>query len=173
MIWWEETELKNATIIFTPANHYSRRGLLDENLALWGSYAIIGKHGNKFWFGGDTAYCDVFKQIGNKLGPFQMCAIPIGAYKPREALQFNHVDPREAIEIHNDIKSETSLGIHWGTFKLGATEFYLEPKQIIEQARSDQGKNEDGKDKLKFYTTCIGGTLTGKTNDENCNAYSV
>ena len=31
-----------------------------------------------FWFGGDTAYCEAFQQIGRKLGPFDLAAIPIG-----------------------------------------------------------------------------------------------
>ena len=63
MVWWEEAKLKpddtrlNQTrVVFTPTNHWSRRGVFDENKALWGSWAIIGKDGNKFWFGGDTGY---------------------------------------------------------------------------------------------------------------------
>ena len=50
--------------------------------ALWGSWAVFGPddedRGGSFWFGGDTAYCDTFKQIGKKLGPFDLAAIPIG-----------------------------------------------------------------------------------------------
>lgn len=37
----------------------------------------------KFFFAGDTGYCDVFKQIGRVHGPFDLSAIPIGAYEPR------------------------------------------------------------------------------------------
>lgn len=28
-------------------------------------------------------YCPVFKEIGAKYGPFDLCAIPVGAYEPR------------------------------------------------------------------------------------------
>jgi L-ascorbate metabolism protein UlaG (beta-lactamase superfamily) len=54
--------------------------LLDRNKVLWGSWAVIGakENGGRFWFGGDTAYCDVFEQIGRRLGPFDIAAIPIG-----------------------------------------------------------------------------------------------
>lgn len=29
-----------------------------------------------------------------------------------------HVDPQQAVDIHQDIQSKSSLGIHWGTFML-------------------------------------------------------
>ena len=34
-------------------------------------------------------------------------------------LKFQHVDPTEAVCIHEDIGSRFSLGIHWGTFPTG------------------------------------------------------
>ena len=49
---------------------------------LWGSWCVIGPK-NKFFFAGDTGYCSVFEQIGLKYGPFDLAAIPIGAYEPR------------------------------------------------------------------------------------------
>ena len=34
-------------------------------------------------------------------------------------LKPQHVDPEEAVQIHLDVKSVRSIGIHWGTFQLG------------------------------------------------------
>ena len=167
MVWWEKFDLKpnnqrvnHTKIVFTPTNHWSRRGVFDENKALWGSWTVIGKHGNKFWFGGDTGYSDVFKQIGKKLGPFQLSAIPIGAYKPRKIMKYVHVNTNEAVRIHKDIQSEKSLGIHWGTFKL-TYEFYLEPRTLLEKAVREAGKVSGGNstDILQFYTVPHGETL--------------
>jgi len=45
-------------------------------------------------------------------------------------MKYQHVHPGEAVEIHKDIHSLKSLGIHWGTFKL-TTEFYLEPPTLL------------------------------------------
>ena len=70
--------LRTFQITFTPANHWSRRGLFDRNKVLWGSWAVVDDSGKSFWFAGDTAYADVFQQIGNKFGGFDLAAIPIG-----------------------------------------------------------------------------------------------
>ena len=36
----------------------------------------------------------------------------------RETLKFQHVNPEEAVQIHKDVRSKKSLGMHWGTFVL-------------------------------------------------------
>ena len=33
-----------------------------------------------------------------------------------------HVDPEQALNIHKDLRSKLSFGIHWGTFPMGSTE---------------------------------------------------
>jgi N-acyl-phosphatidylethanolamine-hydrolysing phospholipase D len=79
MTWWQEEQLEgtNIKIVFTPANHWGKRSVADDNQMLWGSFAVIGQT-KRFWFGGDTGYCEAFKQIGEKYGPFDLAAIPIG-----------------------------------------------------------------------------------------------
>ena len=49
---------------------------------LWGSWCVLGPW-HKFYFAGDTGYCHAFEQIGNRFGPFDLAAIPIGSYEPR------------------------------------------------------------------------------------------
>ena len=68
--------------VFTPSNHWGQRTPFDRCKILWGSWAVFGPdNGGSFWFGGDTAYCDAFEQIGKRLGPFDLAAIPIGNYR--------------------------------------------------------------------------------------------
>ncbi|MTV29280.1 MBL fold metallo-hydrolase, partial [Nitriliruptoraceae bacterium ZYF776] len=111
-LWWEERPIGGTGVhaVFTPTQHWSARNLVFDSFAtLWGSWALIGpKH--RVWFGGDTGYCDAFKEIGRHLGPFDVAAIPIGAYEPRWVLKSQHVNPREAVEIHKDIRAKHSIG---------------------------------------------------------------
>ena len=79
---------------------------------------MIKGHNSRFFFAGDTAYCPAFTEIGEQYGPFTLAAIPIGAYLPREFMRNVHVDPEEAVKIHMDVRSQASVGIHWGTFDL-------------------------------------------------------
>lgn len=127
--WWNshilEIGTKRIEITLTPAKHWSARSFHDRNTSLWGSF-VIASNTAKYFFTGDTAYCPVFKQIGEKFGPFDFSAIPIGAYKPRWFMKDVHCDPSEAIKIHKDIRSKKSFAIHWGTYPL-AEEDFIEP----------------------------------------------
>lgn len=82
MDWWEEVKdpKTGLTVIMTPAQHWSNRyGFFDFNWWLWGGFAVRGER-LRFWFAGDTGYCEVFEEIGQRLGPFDLAAVPIGAY---------------------------------------------------------------------------------------------
>lgn len=155
MTWWQEDVLNedlNVIIACTPAQHWSRRTRNDENKVLWCSWCVIGPKQN-FHFCGDTGYCEGYTQIGKKYGPFTLATIPIGAYSPRHLMLTMHIDPRNAVNIHNDIKAQYSIGIHWGTFAL-TNEPYMEPKELLEA--------EIIKRKMKpssFFTVCHGETL--------------
>ncbi len=166
MVWWQEIELQTngqtempSKIIFTPSNHDSYRGIFDYNKYLWGSWTVIGGGGSKFWFAGDTAYSDVFKQIGQRYGPFDLAAIPIGAYKPRDTMRYVHVNTPEAVTIHEDVRSKKSFGIHWGAFKL-TNEYFMEPKTRLSQFVQDYNKYNVTKF-VDFTTIDIGDTIEG------------
>ena len=78
----------------------------------------------------------MFKEIGEKYGPIDLCAIPVGAYEPRWFMKSQHVDPEEAVMIHKDLNCKQSVGIHWGTFVL-TDERLDEPPVKLEQAKKE------------------------------------
>ncbi|KAJ8008811.1 hypothetical protein DPEC_G00082300 [Dallia pectoralis] len=140
--WWEENCVPghdDVTFVCTPAQHWCKRTPTDDNQVLWGSWSVLGPV-NRFFFAGDTGYCPAFLEIGRRFGPFDLAAIPIGAYHPRHVMRGQHVNPEEAVLIHKDVQAKHSLAIHWGTFAL-ANEYYLEPPVKLREAMEANGLN--------------------------------
>lgn len=119
--WWDHRELGNLRrdlqAHFVPAQHWSTRSPFDRNASLWGGWVLEYK-GFKFYFAGDTGYSRDFADIAAKFGAFDLSLIPIGAYEPRWFMKDQHVNPDEAVQIHRDVKSKFSIGVHWGSFDL-------------------------------------------------------
>lgn len=78
------------------------------------------------------------RQIGDRLGPFDVAALPIGAYAPSYFMKVSHVDPSEAVKIHQDLRVTKSMAIHWGTFHL-SEEAYEDPPRLLQEATEDAG----------------------------------
>lgn len=136
--WWQHAEVRNAKgeqlrLQATPARHFSGRGALAQDRTLWASWALLGPR-HRVWFGGDTGYFDGFKEIGEKLGPFELTIVPVGAYD--RAWKEIHVDPEEAIQAHIDVRGEVMLPIHWGTFNLGLHAWNEPIHRALESARA-------------------------------------
>jgi L-ascorbate metabolism protein UlaG (beta-lactamase superfamily) len=126
--WGETVTVNGLRIVCTPAQHGSGRTLADQGRRLWASWAVIGS--KRFYYGGDTGYYRHFKDIGEALGPFDLAALPIGSYTPREIAAPVHISPEEALQAWEDLRGRRFLGVHWGTFGL-AREPYDEPPRRI------------------------------------------
>ncbi len=137
--WWESHAFNaQVTVTFTPSVHWSKRTPWDTNDSHWGAWSV-DVHGFNTWFGGDTAYDEpLFKEIGQRTGPYDMAFIPIGAYGPRSFMLKQHVDPAQAVRVHEDIRSKKSIPIHWGTFQL-THEPFLEPPKLLKAAMVKKG----------------------------------
>lgn len=83
----------------------------------------------------------MFKEIGEKYGPFDIAAVPIAAYGPRWFMKPQHVNPEEAIQMHRDLKARVSVSIHCCTFNL-TTEALDEPPKVLQQEMQRQGVQE-------------------------------
>ena len=148
-LWWEAITLNNTKFIFTPAQHWSARGLRDRNKSLWGSWFIKTEEKNIF-HAGDTGYSDDFIEIRNRLGPVDFAMIPIGAYDPQWFMSYSHVNPEEALNIAKDLDAKISIGMHWGTFIL-TDEPVLEPRERLNKITNQTNIN--------FYTVTPGNII--------------
>ncbi|MDB4068933.1 MBL fold metallo-hydrolase [Pseudomonadales bacterium] len=115
--WGQTASYAGVTIHCLPAQHWSKRSLTDTHKALWSSWAVTGPE-RKFYFAGDTGYFAGFAEIGRKLGPFDLAALPIGAYAPRAMMRESHMNPEEALLAADDLQASQAVGIHFGTFDL-------------------------------------------------------
>jgi len=126
--WGQAIKVKGLEIVCAPAQHGSGRALLDNGKRLWASWVVIGS--KRFYFGGDSGYAPHLAMIGKAFGPFDLAALPIGSYTPRQIARPVHMSPEEALQASLDLRSTRFIAIHWGTFKL-AQEAYREPPRRI------------------------------------------
>ncbi len=137
MDWWDERRLGRATITYLPMRHFSARGIRDRGRALWGGFAIRTDAGS-ILFAGDTGYGPHLAEIGARLGPFALGLIPIGAYEPRWFMERVHMNPAEAVQARADLRVDTAVAMHFGTFKL-TQEGVDDPARDLEAARDAAG----------------------------------
>ena len=134
MDWWQEHDYRGVKFVCLPAQHFSQRTLGDGNRRLWASWAVLG-HERRFYFSGDTGYFPGFAEAGQRLGAFDLTAIPIGAYLPPVIMKAVHVTPEEAVQAFIDLNARNLLGIHWGTFDLAEEPLDEPPGRMLAEAR--------------------------------------
>lgn len=134
MSWWQTYKGDSFKITAAPARHFSGR-FLTQNNTFWASYAIV-LGGQKIYFGGDSGYFGGYEEIGQKLGPFDLSLMPIGAYDT--AWANIHLNPQEAVQAHQEVQGGILLPTHWGTFDLALHSWY-EPMELLIQEAAKAG----------------------------------
>lgn len=153
--WWQELQLDQAIIAFTPTQHFSGRGLSDSNKTLWGAW-VIKTASDSLFFSGDSGYFEGFKQIGKRYGPFDLTMIETGAYDKDWA--DIHMTPEESVQAHLDLQGKTMMPIHNGTFDLAFHAWY-EPLNRVQLAAEKQG--------VQLSTPIIGQIFTAQSQPIN------
>lgn len=149
--WGETLTFREVAVHCVPAQHFSGRGVFDRNRTLWCGW-VLEHAGRKLFFAGDSGYSPLFAEIGRDHGPIDCALIPIGAYSPRWFMHPVHVDPREAVKIHRDIRARQSIASHWGTFRL-TEEPPGEPPIYLKQVLREEGIPEETFVSLRFGET--------------------
>lgn len=135
--WGEGADFEAVRITCLPSQHWSQRGLTDRQEALWSSWAVTSED-RRFYFAGDTGAFAGFAAIGEALGPFDLAAMPIGAYAPVAMMKPFHLDPEEAVEAGRALRAARLVGMHFGTFDL-TDEPLDEPPRRFRAAGAEAG----------------------------------
>lgn len=118
MDWWDSAEIdEGLSLISTPAQHFSGRGMFDRDRTLWCGFALVSGKGS-IYYSGDTGYGNFFAEIAEKISPIRLAFLPIGAYQPEWFMAPIHTSPSDALKIHHEIGSPKSIAMHFGTFPL-------------------------------------------------------
>ena len=132
--WWEKTDVGPVTVHCVPSRHFSGRSLLDRNRRLWAGFVVEGPT-RRFYHAGDTASFDGFSEIGRRLGPIDLAAMPIGAYLPRRMMAPVHVTPEEALQGAVAAGASRIAAMHWGTFDLADEPLDEPPRRFRAEAQ--------------------------------------
>ena len=127
--WWESHTLPNAdlTITAAPSQHFSGRGLKDRNATLWSSLVIRSAR-HRVFFSGDTGLTTEYAAIRERLGPFDLVMLEVGAFHP--SWGDIHLGPGNALEALSLLGGGAFLPVHWGTFAL-AMHAWDEPAETL------------------------------------------
>jgi L-ascorbate metabolism protein UlaG (beta-lactamase superfamily) len=98
-------------------------------------------------------YSQDVRDIGERLGPFDLAFIPIGAYAPRWFMKLYHVDVPEAIRVRADLRARRAIGMHWGTFEHLTDEPLDEPPAWLARERAAAGLATEDFDVMKIGET--------------------
>ncbi|UNK17812.1 MBL fold metallo-hydrolase [Paenibacillus sp. N3/727] len=158
--WWESTTIGGVTITFVPTQHWTRRTPFDTNTSHWGGFVLEPELQQKetrdegadsqdtsrvlppnLYFAGDSGYFPGFKEIGNRFN-IHIALMPIGAYEPEWFMTSQHVNPEEALQAFLDVKAETMIPMHYGTFRL-ADDTAQEALERMELERKRLGIGEE------------------------------
>jgi L-ascorbate metabolism protein UlaG (beta-lactamase superfamily) len=127
--WWESHRLPNTEVMVTaaPAQHFSGRGLKDRNATLWSSLVIRSPR-HAVFFSGDTGLTTEYQAIRERLGPFDLVMLEVGAFHP--AWGDIHLGPENALKALKLLGNAPFLPVHWGTFSL-AMHAWDQPADVL------------------------------------------
>ena len=140
--WYQQYQLphQDLRITYLPTRHWCRRGLLDFNRVLWGSF-MIETDQQCIYFGGDSASGNHFAEIAQLFPRIDIAILGIGAYKPDYMMEDVHANPAEALEAFQQLQAKKMIPMHYGTYDL-SDEPISEPYHWIKRAFAEAGLSE-------------------------------
>lgn len=133
--WWDDAHFEGVDITFTPTRHFSGRGLKDRAKSLWGGW-VFKTANESIYFSGDGGYGEHFKEVGEKLGPFDFGIMECGQYNKN--WHQIHMYPEESVQAAVDARVNKIMAVHWAGFSL-AQHSWKEPIERFTKAAQELG----------------------------------
>lgn len=134
--WWGSTTTPGGlTLTCTPARHASGRVNPQSNDTLWAGWSMAGPD-HRVWYSGDTGLFPAMREIGARLGPFDLTLIESGAYN--QAWPDWHLGPEQTVRAHQLVRGAALVPVHWGLFNL-AMHAWTEPAERVLAAAATEG----------------------------------
>src|SRR6202165_5074157 len=129
--WWDSHTLPatQGSVTAAPAQHFSGRGLKDRNATLWSSM-VLRSSGHSVFFSGDTGLTTEYAAIRERLGPFDLVMLEVGAFHP--SWGHIHLGPEHALEALALLGGGVFLPVHWGTFALAVHDWDQPAEALLE-----------------------------------------
>ena len=131
--WWDQSQIADIQITFTPTRHFSGRGISDRAKCLWGGWSLKTQQ-EHVWFSGDGGHGDHFTEIGNRLEPFDFAFMECGQYN--EMWHPIHLFPEESVEAALQSKVKKATPVHWAGFRLALHDWTDPAERFVTHAQA-------------------------------------
>lgn len=141
---WDALEENGVRITAVPVRHFGGRygfdfpWVRDRGYTGW----VIEYHGKTVFVGGDTGYHpEYFKEIGRRF-KIDVAIIPIAPVEPRDFMRAAHVDPKEALQMFEDLRANLFIPMHYGTFVTGLDPRPNYARELLQKLADENGLKE-------------------------------
>ena len=131
--WWQGGSHAGVQLIATPSQHFSGRTLTDRNSTLWAGW-VLRSGGQSIFYSGDSGYFPGFKQIGERLGGFDLVLLENGAYDGYWPSV--HMSPEETVQAFQDLHGGVLCVVHNSTFSLAFHTWHDPLERVATLARA-------------------------------------
>lgn len=136
--WYQQYNIDtDVNVTYLPAKHWNRRGLIDMNDMLWGSFMLQSKN-QTIYFGADSGLGAHFSEIASLFPSIDYTMLGIGAYKPEWFMHTAHTGPADVLKAFDQLGAKQLVPMHHGTFDLSDEPIFY-PKQELLQLQEEQG----------------------------------
>lgn len=131
--WWESHTVPGTglTVTAAPSQHFSGRTFKARNATLWSSMVVRGPR-HAVFFSGDTGLTSEYAAIRERLGPFDLALLEVGAWFP--AWGDMHLGPDNAMQALAQLGHPAFLPVHWSTFALAMHAWDQPAERLLELA---------------------------------------